>query len=291
MSVIIKNTTGSSIFIEGTGTNVPANSQITVDPKYYLAYSGSATVGIDAEDSTFISNINSGNLVINDGNKDLSSVDGIRYLKNLTKLTIQDDGIDVEDAVSKINIIAVSPTTPNPGEVEIDLTPLTKRTFYAQYQRLDSLNFSAYLYSYRDIIDGSQPESGNSSNGYEFSGSAPIIIPFNGSIIKSIWAIKGASVSGGTVGPTVTANMEIFSVGFNGEGTKIDDLTIDIDSSVYTIGTFFNSFVDTDFKGTASHSIPVSEGDLIGIKFNDTSGPNDVEEIRNVTICLEIKEN
>jgi len=291
MSVIIKNSTGSDIFIAGTGTNVSANSQITVDPKYYLAFSGSATTGIDAEDANFISNINSGDIVVNDGSKDLSAADGLRYLQNLTKLTIQDNGTDVEDAVNNINVIGVSPTNPTNGSVEIDLTPLTKKTFYAQFQRLNSLNFEDYLYSNTDIVDGSQPESGSASNGYQFQASAPILCPFNGTVVKAIWALKGAAVSGGTVGSVVTLNTDLYSVGFNGEGTKLGDVDVDIDSSQFTIGTFFNSFVDTDFKGSSNLNISVSEGDLLALKFIDTSGPNDVEEMRELTVCLIIEED
>jgi hypothetical protein len=291
MSVIIKNTTGTDIFIDGTGTNIPGSSQVTVDPKYYLAFSGSATTGIDAEDATFITNINSGNLVVNDGSKDLSATNGLRYLQNLTKLTFKDNGLDLEDAVTSVDIIGITPTNPSAGEIEIDLTPLTKRTFYAQFQRLDDLNFTDYLYSYTDIVDGSQPESGNASNGYQFQQSAPILCPFDGTVVKAIWALKGAAVSGGTVGSTVTLNTDLYSVGFNGEGTKLGDVDVDIDSSQFTIGTFFNSFVDTNFKGSSSLNIPVSEGDLLALKFIDTSGPDDVEEMRELTVCLIIKEN
>jgi hypothetical protein len=291
MAVIIKNNTISDIFIDGTGTNVPGSSQITVDPKYYLAFSGSATTGIEAEDPTFIANINSGNLLVNDGSKDLSVSDGLRYLQNLTKLTFKNNNLDLEDAVTTVDIIGITPTNPSAGEVEIDFTPLTKKTFYAQFQRLNDLNFEDYLYSFTDIVDGSQPESGNASNGYQFQSSAPILCPFNGTVVKAVWALKGAAVSGGTVGSTVTLNTDLYSVGFNGEGIKLGDVDVDIDSSQFTIGTFFNSFVDTDFKGSTNLNISVSEGDLLALKFIDTSGPDDVEEMRELTVCLIIEED
>lgn len=69
---IIKNTTGSPIIIENAGLSVPASGQITISFSDLYKVLG---------DSGFETNVNSGNLVINDGTSDLSATVGLLFFK------------------------------------------------------------------------------------------------------------------------------------------------------------------------------------------------------------------
>lgn len=78
MKKILKNTTGSPIELEIIGLEVPASSQIEIDPQYYdlLASNDSIT-----ELTTLI---NAGSIVVNNGNVDLQAAEGIKFLEFFT---------------------------------------------------------------------------------------------------------------------------------------------------------------------------------------------------------------
>lgn len=164
-----------------------------------------------------------------------------------------------------------------------------KKNYFAQFQLIGSLNYSEYLYSSVDAP--SNDRSGDSSNGYEFSNSAPLIAPFSGKIKKGVFAIKGVAVSTGSAASTVTVNFELWKVGFNGEGTKLGDIDVDIDSSSNTIGNWWNSSIDTDFTGSNTYNVSVSEGDLLGLKFIRVQNNSNAVEIKNATVSLHLEED
>lgn len=176
------------------------------------------------------------------------------------------------------------------GAIE-EVLDKVKPKFYAQFQIIDDLNFDEYIYSFFDNTGGPQERSGDRSNGYEFRGSSPIICPFDGTVKKGVFAIKGVAVSTGNVAATVTVNLELWKVGFQGEGTKLGDINIDIDSSQNTIGNFWNSSIDTDFTGSNSYNIDVTEGDLLAVKFIRVQNNSNAVEIKNLTVALEIEES
>lgn len=181
------------------------------------------------------------------------------------------------------------------NNVQDAIEEANKSKFYAQFQLIGDLNYDEYIYSYSDIGDqgllGNKNRSGNSSNGYRYSNSAPIICPFNGTLKKGIFAIKGVAVSTGSAASTVTVNFEIWSVGFQNEGTKLGDININIDSGTYTIGTWWNSSVDTNFKGSETYDISITEGDLLALKFKRIQNSSNAVEIDNATVVLEIEES
>lgn len=118
MTVIIKNTTGSDIFVNNTGDNIPASGQQTVSPRYYLSYSAASI-----DDTSFIADINSGDLVVNDGVTDLSSADGLRYLQQLTRLRVSLNSSEIEAVVENLNFTGgdVSVATSTAGEATVTL--------------------------------------------------------------------------------------------------------------------------------------------------------------------------
>lgn len=201
--------------------------------------------------------VTSGNLIVNDGTTDLSPSDGINLLDRF----------------------------------QPDFNEIPPAKFYAQFQIIDDLNFDEYIYSFFDNTGGPQERSGDRSNGYEFRGSSPIICPFDGTVKKGVFAIKGVAVSTGNTAATVTVNLELWKVGFQGEGTKLGDINIDIDSSQNTIGNFWNSSIDTDFTGSNSYNIDVTEGDLLAVKFIRVQNNSNAVEIKNLTVALEIEES
>ena len=71
-TLIVKNNGGSPITIEDLGITVPATSQITFSDQFEYEEIASSD---DLRDE-----VNSGNLVVNDGSSDLSSANGVLYL-------------------------------------------------------------------------------------------------------------------------------------------------------------------------------------------------------------------
>lgn len=177
----------------------------------------------------------------------------------------------------------------------IVLEESSNKTFNAQFQLIDDLNYSEYVYSYSDIgtqgVLSNKNRSGDSSNGYRYSNSSPIISPFTGTLDKAVFALKGVAVSTGSPASSVTVNLELWSVGFNNEGTKLGDLDFNIDSGTYTVGTWWNSSVDTNFKGSENYNVSVSEGDLLAIKFKRVQGNSNAVEIKNLTVSIQITED
>lgn len=75
MSKILKNTTLSDYFWGEPGINVPASGQVTIPFTKYLEVSQTEAI------SEITADINSGDIVVNDGTNDLSASEGIAYLQ------------------------------------------------------------------------------------------------------------------------------------------------------------------------------------------------------------------
>lgn len=206
-------------------------------------------------------NIADGDLIVNDGNSDLPANEGLDWLDRF----------------------------------QPDFPVVTKSKFHTQFQLIGDINYDEYIYSNSDIgsqgLLGNKNRSGDSSNGYRYSSSAPIICPFTGTLDKAVFALKGVAVSTGSAAATVTVNLELWSVGFNNEGTKLGDLDFDIDSGTYTIGNWWNSSVDTNFKGSETYNIAVSEGDLLAVKFKRVQNNSNAVGIKNLTLSIQIIED
>ena len=74
MSKIVKNITGSSISILDTGVSIPAFGQYIIPPQDYPLWSSSDNI---------ITEVGSGDVVVNDGSDDFGISDGIDLLKGI----------------------------------------------------------------------------------------------------------------------------------------------------------------------------------------------------------------
>jgi hypothetical protein len=75
MAKILKNTTGSAIFLKFIGINIPANSSITIQPEDYLLLSSLNSI------TELTTRINAGTIVVNDGIRDLNATRGLNFIK------------------------------------------------------------------------------------------------------------------------------------------------------------------------------------------------------------------
>jgi hypothetical protein len=88
LSKIVKNTTISDITIASTGVTVPASGQYTIPQQDYLMWADPDTI------TEITTDVNSGDLVINDSIQDLPAADGLEFLrypdKGLAKVSSDD---------------------------------------------------------------------------------------------------------------------------------------------------------------------------------------------------------
>lgn len=182
----------------------------------------------------------------------------------------------------------------NPQNVQEALEESRSARFqYQQFQKIGQMNFDQYLFATTDQ-GSTNRESGNPSNGYRFGNSAPQTVAFSGTIDNATASIRGIAQSTGSPAANLELLFELWKVGFTGEGTKIGDITFNIDTSLYTIGNWWNSSIVTAFaeeQSQAANNVSVTEGDLLGLKFIRRTGNSNVVSIENTTIVLEITGN
>lgn len=174
----------------------------------------------------------------------------------------------------------------NPTDVQAALEASKSARFqYIQFQFIGQMNFDQYLYS--GVHSGNlSRRSGDASNGYQFSNSAPQTLAFNGTVENATASVRGIAQSTGTPAASLELLFELWRVGFNGEGTKLGDITFDIDTSLYTIGNWWNSSIVTAFGEEQPQSVNANAGDLLGLKFIRRTGNDNVVSVENTTIVL-----
>ena len=247
----IKNVTQNLISI--LGYDIPAGAQQHISIQKW---------GKAAKDSGLLSLIQSGDIVVSNGTNELSVEDAEFFISDLSN-------VDIEDLSTKI-----------------------KRRHFIQFSFTEDMDYDQYLVSYADSDTNTNrlKRSGNSSNGFRYGNCAPTLIPFSGKIKSARLIMKGGAVDGANIDSIVTANFELFSVGFQNEGVKIDDLIFSIDSSTYTIGQWWNSSVDSNINILEDKDIPISGGNMLGLKFNSIRSSEDIVKCQGVLILLEIEE-
>ena len=175
-------------------------------------------------------------------------------------------------------------------QTQIDTLSLSSgggaKTNYADYTFLGQLNFSDYLF----LGAQNYKPSGSASNGFQFQNCIPYLVPFTGTLQKAVLRARGVAV--GTAGPaaTLTIRFGLWNVGLGNEGTKLTDLNF-----TYTItpntGNFNNSAVDTNLFLSRPFSVPVTEGMLLGLKFDPITGSsNGISSFHTAFISLEFQE-
>jgi hypothetical protein len=230
-----------------------------------------------ASNPKVLADIQSGDLIVNDGTSDLNSSEALEYI-NLFQSNKSED-IKFDNSVAQLD--------GSPDNVQTAIEAVKGfRVQSLPFQLIGTLNFNNYLYAFKDA---GGDRSGDTSNGYEFSNSAPLTSLYSGTVVSAAASIKGLAVSTGNIASSVELKFELWRVGFNGEGTKLGDIIFNIDSSTYTIGQFWNSSVDTDFAENQTQNVSVSAGDLLGLKFIRQQSSSTVVEIKNATIVLEVE--
>lgn len=177
----------------------------------------------------------------------------------------------------------------NPQNVQAALEAAKGARFqYAQFQKIGQMNFPTYLFANSDQ-GGTNRESGNTSNGYQFQGSAPLTVSFSGKVTSATASIRGIAQSTGSPAASLEMLFELWKVGFTGEGAKLGDIIFNVDTSAYTIGNYWNSSIVTAFGKEQPQSVNVSAGDLLGLKFIRRTGNNNVVSVENTTVVLAIE--
>jgi len=150
-----------------------------------------------------------------------------------------------------------------------------------------SINSDQYLYTF--VHSGSfSRRSGDASNGYRYSNSAPATAAFTGKVVSATASITGLAQSTGSPAPQCELLFELWKVGFSNEGTKLGDIVFTVDSSTYDIGNWWNSSILTAFAESQGQAVSVEAGDLLGLKFNSQTGNNKIVSMQNATVVLEI---
>jgi hypothetical protein len=112
---ILKNTTGSDIFLEFPGITVPASGQVTINVEEYKDIAAESALITELTPL-----INSGDIVVNNGTVDYSAADGIRFLEYPDRLTVQEGGTDTTIVTKSINFTGSAATT-DQGDGNVDI--------------------------------------------------------------------------------------------------------------------------------------------------------------------------
>lgn len=183
----------------------------------------------------------------------------------------------------------------NPDDVQTAIEKVKGfRVQPIQFQLIGSLNYDDYLYSGSDLMSGllsNARRSGNISNGYRYGNSAPSTSLYSGTVVSATASITGLAVSTGSPATSVQLKFELWKVGFSNQGTKLGDIIFNIDSNAYSIGSWWNSSVLTQFAENQTQDVDVSAGDLLGLKFIRQTGNDAIVSFQNATIILEIEGN
>ena len=159
MALILKNTTVSAITIKETGDTVPASGQLTIDPTAYDYYAKAETI------AEMTADINSGDLVVNDGINDLTPAYAIYHLGYPNKALSQRFASDPERAngfVSKTTQEAIEEArdTPSKTSASIDDTWVFFR---------DGKSDGKWMRQFNNHVESSEK--------------APIIAPWSGKVL------------------------------------------------------------------------------------------------------------
>ena len=271
---ILKNTTLTDILLDKLGMTILASSSVTISPKEYLLLS---TVEVLNELYTFI---DSGDIVVNNGVEDLTisiGKDFLKYPDNALNITFNPDAI-------RSNGLYTTTVQEAIEEVKSLIKPKTR---VVRFQILGTVNYNQYLYSGLDKIN--LMRRSNSGNGYNYQDCSLEIILREGVIKLGGAVVQGLAVSSGTPNAIVNINFELWNVGFTNEGSKIADITFDIDSSSTTIGSYWNSSVNSNYKGITDLNIPIDSNTLIALKFISITGNSDIVSAENITVSLELE--
>ena len=172
MALIIKNTTNQNKFIKNSGDEVPALSEIRIDPDSYNFYTSAVEEGSDSEDAVFLADLSSGDLVVNDGTEDLSFSQAKKYLRTFFRIPIKLDGTEVDKSVKSLNVRGANVAVVQDAEGEITI----------EINSLDSVAGDLYTLTFSEDSTASNEYINSGVNGTE-SNATPHIIPFKSKVM------------------------------------------------------------------------------------------------------------
>lgn len=127
----------------------------------------------------------------------------------------------------------------------------------------------------------STTSSGNP--GINNGGPDPILVTQSGTIDVAELKVAHAATSVGTFTNPSTAQFDVYRVDYSTR-TKIGQIDFDI-----TSGGVFNNLGGNNYGGySATPSISVSAGDLIGIEFNNNSGAGNINALGGIWLSVEV---
>lgn len=159
--------------------------------------------------------------------------------------------------------------------------------FFCQYQVNFKMDYyTQYLVGGVDSVDRRYAVKSGNTNGISNGASAPIFCPVNGILNRVHLKLKGAACSTGTPITNPIMRFELWSVGYTTEGTLLGTINIPLSG---TIGTYGNTSINTNFDGYIDLNIPVSRGNLLGLKFISLTGNGFIVSAQDVTVGLEVQ--
>lgn len=147
-----------------------------------------------------------------------------------------------------------------------------RRQFIAEFALSEGVgNTSIYFYSWRakGATQDNAARSGSSSGMPLANACSPIVVPFNGRIVKAILCVNGAGVNQATATYPCAYNVSLYRVGWaaeqdpavNGGSPNLISFPIAANVGGYSVATNTNAVVET------SLNIQVATGDRLALKF------------------------
>ena len=114
MTTILKNTTGSDIYIVGRQLVASGQDDFTSEQFADLI-----------DDALLLTAVDSGNIVVNDGSSDLSTTIGRKFIeKTLLRIDVEEDGVATGTDITTFNFLGqVDIIDAGSGVVDVDIAP------------------------------------------------------------------------------------------------------------------------------------------------------------------------
>lgn len=193
------------------------------------------------------------------------------------------------------NIINNTTEIPIPAVVAENSSNLRSLTKNIQFTHIGQLNYEEYLYAGIQVSTSGNTKRSGSNNGFRWNNSAPHIASFTGYVNTIAMNIVGLGVNGNinSAPNIIPVTFELWKIGTDGsEGTKLGDASLDVDKTLYTIGSWGDSSVLTQFQDNKVNipfdQIQFNKGDLLGLKWNPSNTNGQMRAFNNAVIDMEL---
>ena len=235
--IIFKNTTGTDIGYKEFSIYIPASGQVEITPSEYPNLNNTEVI------TEMTTDINSGDIVINDGVNDLSSTDGLRLITHQFKIYVKDNGSDVTRVVQSINFKGSNVIVTDQGDGNVDVEPSIEN---ALGNDLDTLQFGR-----------------------------------NGVISNNTWMLSLNNIPSNT-SPTVLAYPSLFRKISWSNSNNADTFTIKLYKASETNPDSRTLFYSETVSGRAGHTgadqnIILAEGQALSIQIVNVGNPKPSE--------------